>query len=413
MMVLPLSNQEVFVKGYGDSASIDAFGRLRVANPTTIFDSKNIYDDPGLAANVENQPLLYDNQETSGGGTATAYNAAHSSSTLSVSNLTAGTRVRQTRRRFNYQPGKSQLVMNTFVIGSTATGITKREGNFDENDGLFLECSDAYYIVRRTSTSGSPVDNKVAQSAWNIDPMDGTGRSGITLDFTKTQIFYMDWEWLGVGRVRCGFVIDGAVYYAHQFLNTNVLDVVYMQTPNLPIRTEITNDGTGAADSITQICSTVISEGGTQDLGVDRAFSQGSTSLSTSGTSYLMQSLRLNANYLGLTTKIKGIETYSTSNGLHKWDLIFNPTYSATPTYTNVGNSGIDHGPGDGSITVSAGTLVDTGWGVGKTNITESITNALNLGSQIDGTQDTLALVVTPQTNSQTLYSAIKWKELL
>lgn len=54
-----------------DSPANDAFGRLRVSNPETLFDSKNIFNDPDLAETIENQPLFYDNQETDGSGTST------------------------------------------------------------------------------------------------------------------------------------------------------------------------------------------------------------------------------------------------------------------------------------------------------------------------------------------------------
>ena len=97
-----------------DSYSIDAFGRWRISNPETLFDSKNIFNDSDLADNLENVPLFYDNQETSGSGTTTTYNPNQSSQTLTVANLTAGTRVRQTKMSFNYQSGKSLLVFMSF-----------------------------------------------------------------------------------------------------------------------------------------------------------------------------------------------------------------------------------------------------------------------------------------------------------
>lgn len=40
-------------------------------------------------------------------------------------------RVRQTFKRFNYQPGKSQLIIRTEILGVSNTGITKRLGLFD------------------------------------------------------------------------------------------------------------------------------------------------------------------------------------------------------------------------------------------------------------------------------------------
>ena len=219
-----------------DSPSIDAFGRWRVSNPETIFDSKNIFNDSDIAETAENQPLFYDNQETSGTGTSTAYNNYHSSQSLVVANLTAGTRVRQTKMRFNYQPGKSSLVFSTFNLNGTQGNIIKKNGFYDENNGLFIEANGTTInLVRRTNVTGTPTDTQIAQANWNIDTMDGNGASGITINFTKAQILIIDFEWLGVGRVRMGFVVNGLIYYSHEFLNTNNLAEVYMSTPNLPL----------------------------------------------------------------------------------------------------------------------------------------------------------------------------------
>ena len=148
---------------------VDAFNRLRVANPITLFDSKQIHD---------NKPLFWDDQEVSGSGTSSTYNTNQASSTIAVSNLTAGKRVRQTRQRFNYQPGKSQLVMFTGNAVSMDTGITKEVGYFDDNNGLFfrITATDAAVVVR-TNTSGSPVDTVVPRSSWNGDKLDGNGPS--------------------------------------------------------------------------------------------------------------------------------------------------------------------------------------------------------------------------------------------
>jgi len=217
-----------------DSAACDAFGRLRTSDPYTLFDSKQLFD---------NLPLFWNDIAFSGSGTASDYHALRASSIIGVSNTTAGVRVRQTKRRFNYQPGKSLAIVITFVLGTKQNGITRRVGYFDENNGIFLEISnDQVYIVRRSQSTGTVVDTKVNQRNWD-DPLDGNGDSGITIDFEKVQILFIDLEWLGVGRVRCGVVVDGVMSYFHSFKAANVLTSVYMSTPNLPIRYELTNNG--------------------------------------------------------------------------------------------------------------------------------------------------------------------------
>lgn len=409
-----------------DSPSIDAFGRWRVSNPQTLFDSKNIFDDDGLGGTVENQPLFYDNQETAGSGTGTAYNANESSQSLSVSATTAGTRVRQTKMRFNYQPGKSQLIIITFNLDGTAAGITKREGIYDEKNGLYLEAAGtAIRFVRRTYVTGSAVNTAVAQASWNLDTMDGNGASGINLDFSKTQIMFVDYEWLGVGRVRMGFVIDGAIYYAHQFLNTNSLALVYMSTPNLPLRSEIINDGTGAADTVTQICSTVISEGGSNDLGVIRYASTEGThvDMTTENTIYAVLGIRLKAEYIGASVKIinAALQLHTASHKV-EWILKYNPTVAGTFTYSDQTNSAVQVATGATANTVTGGYDITGGFiesgGVaqGRSGSGErGIDNAILLGSLIDGTVDTIVLCARPIAGSSAVdvEGSLNWRELV
>jgi hypothetical protein len=408
----------------GDSPTIDAFGRLRVSNPVTLFDSKNIFDDPDLAASVENQPLFYDNQETSGSGTSTAYDNDTASQSLSVSATTAGTRVRQTKMRFNYQPGKSQMILMTFTFAAQESGLTQKEGIFDDNNGLFfIDSGTNYSFVRRTYTSGAAVDNTVNQSNWNIDTMDGNGTSGITLDFTKTQILFIDYEWLGVGRVRMGWVIDGVIYYAHEFKNANNLSVVYMSTPNLPLRSEISNDGTAGAATMTQICSSVISEGGSQDLGVQRYDSTGGTHVdcTTENTIYAILGIRLKSNYLGATVKILEAQIAEhVGSKYYEWMLILNPTVAGTFTYTDASYSAVQIAQGATANTVTSGIGIRISGGLGSSafrgggEVRGGIADALRLGSLIDGTPDEIVLCVKPfgGTSALDIEGSLIWREL-
>lgn len=388
-----------------DSPSIDAFARLRVSNPVTLFDSKQIHNA---------QALFWDNQETSGSGTSTAHSTDTASSTLSVSNTTAGTRVRQTFERFNYQPGKSQEILLTFSEFDTATGITKRVGYFDGNNGLFFESIEGVLnVVRRTNVTGTPVDNKVAQADWNLDKLDGTGASGITLDESKSQIAIIDFEWLGTGRVRMGFVLNGIPVYCHQFLNANSLDKVYMSTPNLPIRYEISNDGTGAADGFMTICSTVISEGGQQNNGILRHTDSGSIGSLSAGTVYAVLGIRLKSGNLDGVVKLESISFLSSSqNDTAHWELRFDPTVADTFTYSDQTNSVVQTASGGTANTVTGGTEIDGGYFSTAQAAINSVPNALRIGSSIAGTANSIVLCVKPVTNNITVEGSLTWREL-
>jgi hypothetical protein len=232
--------------------SADAFGRARTSAPFTLFDSQNRYAKNDLFS------------ESTATGGAVSYLANESTVEMTTTTSSGSEVIRESKRVFSYQPGKSLLVLNTFVMSAPQTNLRCRIGYFSTQNGVFFERNNSTLnIVRRSYVTGSVVDTAIAQSNWNGDKLDGTGSSGYTLDTTKAQIFWMDFEWLGVGSVRCGFVINGQFIVAHTFNHANTLSTVYMTTAILPIRHEITNTAaTASAASLKQICSTVISEGG-------------------------------------------------------------------------------------------------------------------------------------------------------
>lgn len=305
---------------------------------------------------------------------------------------------------------------------SNLSGINCAIGQFDDNNGIYFSLeSGTLYAVVRTKASGSVVNNKVAQSAWNLDPLDGTGISGITLDISKTQIFVFDYEWLGVGRVRFGFNIDGSTYYCHEFRNSNVLSVVYMSTPNLPLSYEIENTGSGAATSLQHICSTVISEGGWTKNGIIHAISNGTTAVTatTAGTYYALKGVRIKTSHPGETVIPENVSVGISSTGIFEWQLRFNPTVAGTFNYSDVAGAGIQEATGTSSNTVTGGTVIAQGYGASNGTgggaagvVGGPLVTTLVLGQSIAGVMDTLVLCVSCPTNGETLFGGITLRQL-
>jgi hypothetical protein len=273
---------------YSNKAQNDAFGRLRVSNPTTLFDSSHRYRDNNLWSTL------------SANGGSVSFNPSQGLMELNVTNTAGASAIRETTKVFSYQPGKSLLVMNTFVMASSATNLRQRVGYFGEQNGIYFQLDDGNIsTVKRSFVTGSVVDNVVSRSNWNGDKLDGTGSSGIVLDITKAQIFWMDIEWLGVGTVRVGFVINGQFIICHSFHHANIIDSTYITTASLPLRYEITNKAaTSGSKTLKQICSTVISEGGYELRGLQQAVSIPITAPRTfavAGTFYPIITIRLKA----------------------------------------------------------------------------------------------------------------------
>ena len=390
-----------------DSPSIDAFGRWRVSEPQTIFDSKQLYDA---------QPLFWDDQQLSGTGTTSTHNPNTASTVMRVSGTTAGRRVRQTFMRFNYQPGKSQLILCTGTLSATGggTGIVRAMGLYDDKNGIFIRDNQGTVeAVIRTYTSGTAVDNAVSQANWNLDKMDGTGASGVTLDPTKSQIVAIDFEWLGVGRVRIGFVVDGAFIYVHEFLHANRTAGVYMSTPNLPLRYEISNNGTGVASSLEHICSSVMSEGGIENLGILRHQDTGLISSLSSNTAYAVMGGRLKSTHIGVSINVENISIIGSANDQAHWELRFGGTVAGTFTYNNLANSAVQTAIGTNANTITGGTEIDGGYFSTTQGISFTVPNAARLGSTIAGVSQEWQLVIIPITNNMSVRASVTWRELL
>lgn len=392
-----------------DSASIDAFGRWRVSAPVTLFDSKQLWDA---------DPLFWDDAEASGSGTSSTHSVYTASTVMAVGASTAGSRVRQTFQRFNYQAGKSHLIMMTGVMNKSGggTGITRRFGYFDSSNGIFLEDAEGVIsLVVRSSVSGSPSDvNKVAQASWNIDPMDGSGPSGVTIDWSKAQILLIEMEWLGAGRALVGFVIDGSIYYVHQFLNANNISSVYMSNPNLPLRWEITNDGSGVSSSLEHICGTVMVEGGAQDTGLMRSASTKGTHLdaNVADVLYALIGIGLKSTHLNSTVTVHNIGILNETADFYEWELILNPTVAGTFTYSAESNSPVEVAIGATANTVTGGYLLQAGWGNKEAAAQVGIVEvARSLGSSIVGTSDRIVLCVRSRASNADFNGSITWRE--
>jgi len=380
---------------YADSPAIDAFDRLRVSQPVTLFNSKLLWGK---------RPHDYD-EATTGTGASAAFVANQSMVRMSTTASTAGSVTRQTWRRFNYQPGKSQLAILTANVNGLEANNTKRVGMFDNNNGLFFEFTDTASVVVRTYTSGSAVDTVVDQDSWNMDQMDGTGPSGYTVDWTKSQIFVIDFEWLGVGRVRFGMVIDGIIYYVHQTLNANNVTTVYMTTPNLPIRYSLENDGSGDATTFDQICSTIVTEGGIDPTGSLHSINTGGASgLSMSaGDRNAVFGVRLASDHLDAILDFIDYSIASTSaNALILTELVLNPTIAGTPSWDTTTFDEVDFFKGvAGTNTISGGETIYSQIVVGKTTLSFGDPGiAITLGHSIAGVSQIGVLAVTCVANA-------------
>jgi len=402
-------NVEPTVIGGGDgSTAYDAFGRLRVSNPLTIFDSKN----------VMSKNDLFD-EDLTGSGTVT-YTANKSTVNLNVTTASGDKVIRQSKRVMSYQPGKSLLILNTFVMNTPEADLKQKVGTFDANNGIFFYADGTTLkIVRRTYVTGSAVDTEISQSSWNGDKLDGSGASGYNLNVDKATILFTDYEWLGMGAVRVGFVIDGKFITAHTFLNANDLTTVYMQTANLPIRYEIETTGTiSGAAVLQQVCSTAMIEGGYAPEGLRQSIGTASlagVNLTTAGTYYNLATIRIKSGRPYAVIIPIDIAASAISNSDFQIELRLNATPSTAFSYTSYSDN-VEYDL-TGTTTITGGTVVGQAYlsGKGANNLQfaqDGFNFAYQLGQTIAGSSDTLTLCAKGASNGDDICGTLKWVDL-
>lgn len=394
--------------------SFDSFNRLRVSNPHAQLSGFNEYKiNPfNFVTNVV------------GAGTVT-----HSTTTKLVTLSTGGTTsgdmgVLQSRAYLRYNPGNSLLIKQTFVMG-TAPGANaaKRAGYFDDNNGIYLDYTSAgLALVRRSNTSGSVVNTSVAQASWNVDPLNGTGASGITLDMTMGQIFVIDLQFLGVGTVRCGFEVDGNLYWCHFFHHSNrTATQPCIATANLPVRWQVINTGTAAGTTtMFAVCASVMEEGSEEPRSIQYAASNGATGIATSTTLKPLLSIRPGPTFNGITNRgwiiPQGADIFCVGTVDHYYQIIWNATLTG-PSWTAVNTNAM----GQYDVTASAvalgsGVVVEDGYvpAGGAVKFGSAFTEVFGsrpLVNSYDGTTpDTLTIAVRTISGTATAYGAFSWR---
>lgn len=400
-----------------DSDNLSAFGNLPTFSPVSLFENS--------FSNNRSLPIW--ELITATGGTATYFTQ---SSTLDlIVGPTAGSRVLNEQHGYNfYTPGHSQTILLTGVLGSSQSGVTKRIGYYNDFDGLYFEQSNGVlYTCLRSSTSGSLLNNRFTQSTWNKDTMDGSyttvNPSGINIDTTKAQIFFIDFQWLGVGRIRYGIVVDGNRYIIHEVKNANNITTTYMGTPSLPIRYEalLTSNIVGTS-TLKQICASVTSG---EIIESARKFSASTGSVSrtiTSGVRNSLISIRLAALSDGKINRAlvipTSIDILITSNSQVFVEIILQKSnlnetnLGGSPTWVPVTNSVIERSVN--GTTTTGGSVISSGFVSSTSRNTEISLGGIDdfLALNSSGSQsDYLHVVVTPIGANTTFYGSINYTE--
>ena len=395
--------------------AVDAFGRARVSTPLTLFDSSHRYKDNGLWATSNTSNATYN------------FNANAGLIELKLNTTANEEIIRETTKVFSYQPGKSLQILNTVVMEPPKANLRQRVGYFGANNGVYLEANGTNIaFVERSWSNGSLVETRTEQANWNVDTLLGavpSSPSQLTLDISKAQIVFHDIEWLGLGTVRCGFIIDGKIIHCHSFHHANYINTTYMTTASLPLRYEIKNTGTTASNSVLkQVCSTVISEGGYELRGIQQSIGTPvgtGYACTTANTMYPIVSLRLKSTALDAIAIPTAASILGKGNGVDfKWSLITGGTVTNTEPWISAGsNSSIEYTLTANAI--SGGRVTATGYLNSSTQSSPTIDILKQTMFQYQlqrnsftGDAETFTLAVQTGTNSSNCYASLDWEEI-
>jgi len=377
---------------YSDTPNLDAFGRLRVSQLTSLLEVKHLYNK---------LPLLV--SEYTGGTATSIFQPTGASVRMSTSNNNDIV-VRQTKTWATYQSGKGQIFEGSFSNFEIETNVIKRVGIFNtstastfntEIDGIFLESNGVTNEISFQIWNSGTTSYSSTTLSWN-----NTEINPSSIDWTKSQLLFIDYQWLSVGRVRMGLVLSGSTYIFDDFTATNNLTQAYMSSSNQPIRYEIRQVGVGSG-SFDMICAHVASEGSSNDLYAQvPIISTATTSFSTAGVKYPYIGVRLNPQYRAIHVLPFNSFFLNTSNDNYLVTIEFNPTLSSTPTWTDLPISPLQYSIQNGTPTITSTFYTLYAFlgeaGTSATSVSSFDDDVVTIGSSVDGVMDEFWICITP-----------------
>ena len=401
-------------------SQLDAFGRLKISGPATQLEVTHVR---GL------NPLQESTLVSGTGAVAIAANSPMVN--LTVTPGPTGSSAIQSRQRGIYQPGKSILTYQSAVINAgspgNGTGVVSRVGYYDVDNGIYFEhvgngTTGTMSVVLRSSGTGAPISTSIAQSNWNIDKMDGTGTSGITLDFTKTLIFSLNFEWLGSGFIRYGFVVRGVSYTVHEIYNSNLNTIPYDNSGSQPLRCEITT--TSGGGTLREICGTVISEGGFDIKGYAfAAYGTGLLAMTTTVRPVISLRLKNTGIFPKINVILEQVSVIVPGNTSRILTIYMFKDLATASVLTgsnfvsaNV-NSAIEYDVTSSAITLTNGTLLSVTLIAATSDqvtLSPDIKSSNNyiLTSNISGLTDIVCICCQCVSGTDTVAGGLTWREL-
>jgi hypothetical protein len=235
------------ITSFSNNISTDPFGDLRVSQKHSVIDIKSIFSLSSLR----------DAYPVTGTGTVTCPLGGPEFKLQTVATNDTAQLTSQQRGVYIAGFGAECGVACRIPVALTGNQIA-RWGYFDTtgtapnqvpNNGF-------YFLYNSSGINVAVVRNGVEtifpRASWNVDTMDGTGPSGLTLDIARGNVFQQVFSWYGFGAIAFRIVAtDSAgnqvVQVVHRWAPSGQTSVA---NPNLNISVLLKNGGTAGTNAV-------------------------------------------------------------------------------------------------------------------------------------------------------------------
>lgn len=328
------------MSNFGIELPLTAFGDLRTAELTPQFQNSFEYT-------VDNTELT--TNTVVNGGTVTQ---AEAMAVITTSTTTASTAMLQSKRHAKYRAGLGGLFRFTTLFTSPVATTGQYFGIVDElgssaafKNGLAVGYDGTTFGFHRFAND---TKTTVPKSSW-LDPLDGSGPSGKTLDATKLNVWAISMQYLCAGAL-CLFWENPETGFFElveliEYANANTVPSSF--NPNY--HATIFADNAGTTSNLIVKCGSYVYfvEGKTKYFELHQPqFSSGEQTKATVTTEVAIFTIRNKSTYQSKTNFIDAlIELSSASieassaNNLGSFRLVRDATLGGVPSYADINTS--------------------------------------------------------------------------
>ena len=377
---------------------------VTIDNPTTAFGDMRVAELTPVAMLTFTYNINGDivTTSTTNGGSVAQQDAL---AVVSSSTDVAGSGEMRSRDLIHYRNGLGAMTRYTAIFTSGVANSQQTAGVGNAQDGFFFGFNGTSFgILHRKNNS----DTWIPQASWNVDPLDGNGPSGMTIDPTKLNVYEIVYKWLGGGQIEffCENTSGGAFIPLHRIEYSNQHTSPSIYNPSLPLSIAASNTGNNSNIQVKTASMAGFIEGKDEKLGPVNAYE--ATSSHSSETAIFH--LRNKATYLGQDNRVVSfLKQFSVGNDTTRmatFRIYLNATLTGTASWSDVNGDDSVMEVDTAQTYDSGGKLLFAGI-VSKDN--GQVFDLANL--EIDIIPGDVVTITSESANSNDMSAALIWQE--